>query len=48
MREAFLAVWAFVRFFTTVNSQVFFQVVLVLEGLATLRALELAVTCSLG
>ena len=33
---------------TTVDSQVFLQMVLIFEGLATLRAFELAITCSLG
>lgn len=48
MGETFLAVGALVRFFTTVDSQVFLQMVFIFEGLATLCAFELAITCSLG
>lgn len=33
---------------TTVNSQVFLQMVFIFEGLATLSAFELAIACSLG
>lgn len=33
---------------TAVDSQVFLQMVFVFEGLATLRALELTIACSLG
>lgn len=47
MGEAFLAVWALVWLFTTVNPQVFFQMVFVFEGLATFCAFELAIASSL-
>lgn len=33
---------------TTVNSQVFLQMVFIFEGLATLSAFELTIACSLG
>lgn len=33
---------------TTVNSQVFLQMVFIFEGLVTLSAFELAIACSLG
>lgn len=48
MGETFLAVWTLIRFFTTVNSQVFLQMVFIFEGLATLSAFELTIACSLG